>query len=84
MLKEDLKCDDVHVTEDISLIAVVGRAMVNRHGMSGQIFATLGENNINIKTISQGTDEICIVVGVESKDFEKAIRCIYDKFIKGD
>lgn len=84
LLKEYLKCDDVHVTEDISLIAVVGRAMVNRHGMSGQIFATLGENNINIKTISQGTDEICIVVGVESKDFEKAIRCIYDKFIKGD
>ncbi|MBO6134566.1 MAG: aspartate kinase [Lachnospiraceae bacterium] len=81
-LKDDIECDDVHVTEGISLIAVVGRAMVNKHGMSGKIFATLGENNINIKTISQGTDEICIVVGVDSKDFEKSIRCIYEKFIK--
>lgn len=80
-LKDELDCDDVHITEGISLIAVVGRAMVNKKGMSGKIFATLGENDINIKTISQGTDEICIVVGVETKDFEKAIRCIYNKFI---
>ena len=80
-LKDELKCDDVYVTEGISLIAVVGRAMVNKKGMSGKIFATLGEHDINIKIISQGTDEICIVVGVESKDFEKAIKCIYDKFV---
>lgn len=80
-LKSNLKCDDVHIIDDISLIAVVGRAMVKKIGMSGKIFATLGENNINIKTISQGTDEICIVVGVETKDFENAIKCIYKKFI---
>ena len=80
-LRNDLKCDDIHITDNISLIAVVGRAMVKRVGISGRIFATLGENDINIKTISQGTDEICIVVGVETKDFEKAIKCIYKKFI---
>ena len=83
ILKNELQCDDVHVTEGISLVAVVGRAMVNKKGISGKIFATLGENDINIKIISQGTDEICIVVGVETKDFEKAIRCIYDTFVGG-
>ena len=82
LLKEELKCDDVHVTSDISLIAVVGRAMVNKKGISGKIFATLGENGVNVKIISQGTDEICIVVGVETKDFENAIKCIYKKFIE--
>ena len=80
-LKDDLKCDDVHVTENISLIAVVGRAMANKRGMSGQIFAELGANDINIKIISQGSDEICIIVGVDGNDFEKAIQCIYKKFI---
>ena len=72
----------MHVTSDISLIAVVGRAMVNKKGISGKIFATLGENGVNVKIISQGTDEICIVVGVETKDFENAIKCIYKKFIE--
>ncbi len=81
LLKSELQCDDVHITEDISLIAVVGRAMINKKGISGKIFGTLGENDINIKTISQGTDEICIVVGVATKDFEKAIKCIYKTFI---
>ena len=81
LLKDELKCDDIHVTDDISLIAVVGRAMVNKKGISGKIFATLGENGVNVKIISQGTDEICIVVGVETKDFENAIKCIYKKFI---
>lgn len=80
-LKDELKCDDVHVIENISLIAVVGRAMANKKGMSGQIFAELGANDINIKIISQGSDEICIIVGVEDKDFENAIKCIYKKFI---
>lgn len=80
-LKEELKCDDVHVYENLALIAVVGRAMANKKGISGQIFAELGKNDINIKIISQGSDEICIVVGIDGSEFEKAIQCIYKKFI---
>ena len=80
-LEEELKCDDIHIDENIALIAVVGRAMANKKGMSGQIFAELGANDINIKIISQGSDEICIIVGVDTSDFEKAIQCIYKKFI---
>ena len=80
-LKDNLKCDDVHVYENLAQIAIVGRAMANKKGMSGQIFAELGANDINIKTISQGSDEICIVLGVDGSEFEKAIQCIYKKFI---
>ena len=79
-LKEKLMCEDVHVTDGIALIAIVGRAMANKHGMSGQIFEELGKNGINIKIISQGSDEICIVVGIDNADFEKAIKCIYIAF----
>ena len=39
---------------------------------------------INIKVINQSSDELSIVVGVDNRDFEKAIRCIYDKFISGE
>ena len=80
-LKEGLKCDEVKVIDGIALVAVVGRRMRNKKRMSGQIFAELGANDINIKIISQGSDEICIIVGVDGDDFEKSIQCIYNKFI---
>lgn len=80
-LKEGLECDEVKVIDGIALVAVVGRRMRNKRSMSGKIFAELGANDINIRIISQGSDEICIIVGVDGENFEKAIRCIYNKFI---
>lgn len=81
-IKEVCSVDDVVLTEGISLIAIVGRQMAYRTGISGKIFATLGANNINIRTIEQGSDEICIMVGVYTEDFEKGIQVLYDSFAK--
>ncbi len=80
-LKEKLKPDDVRVEDHLSLIAIVGRAMKNKPGMSGRLLSVFGSNQINIKVISQSCDELSIVVGVHNRDFEKAIQCIYDRFI---
>ena len=41
----------------------------------------LAENDINIKMIDQGSSEMNIIVGVETKDFEKAIQTIYEAFV---
>ena len=83
-LKEKLGCDDVNITEDVALICIVGRAMKSRAGMSGSVFGVLGKQKINIRTISQGPDEISIIVGVAQEDFETAIRAIYAKFIPSE
>ena len=72
----------VRITEGISLIACVSRNMVFRPGVSGQIFAALGENNINIRMISQGAEEINIIIGVEDKDYNESIRILYNSFTK--
>ena len=74
--------DNCALTEGISLIAIVGRQMAYRTGISGKIFRTLGENNINIRTIEQGADEINIMVGVFDEDFERAVRVLYESFAK--
>ena len=74
--------DDCTLTEGVSLIAIVGRQMAYRIGISGKIFKTLGENRINIRTIEQCADEINIMVGVYDEDFEKAIRVLYESFAK--
>lgn len=79
-IQEACKFDNVSVTDGISMIAIVGRQMAFRAGISGKIFAALGANKVNIRTISQGSDEICISVGVYTEDFEKGIRVLYNSF----
>ena len=70
------------VTEHIAVVAAVGRKMAYRPGVSGKIFAKLGENGVNIRMITQGPEELNIIVGVEDKDFAQAIRVLYDSFVK--
>ncbi|MEG1893408.1 MAG: aspartate kinase [Clostridia bacterium] len=81
-IRKSLNPDDIRVTDNISLIAAVGRKMALRPGMSGKLFATLGSNDINIRMIAQGPEEINIIVGVENHDFEKTIRVLYDSFMR--
>lgn len=80
-LKKELNLDSIELTNGISLVAVVSRAMKSKKGFSGKLFALLGENNINIRLISQTIDEINIIVGVNNEDFDNTIKCIYNKFI---
>jgi aspartate kinase len=79
-----LKCeiDKLTFEDDLALIAVVGRNMKDKPGVSGQLFSALGENKINIRLIAQGTDEISIIVGVSNGDFENTIRTLYERFIR--
>ncbi len=79
-IKDACQPDSVTITSDISLIAIVGRRMAWKPGVSGCLFGALGQHDINIRMIEQGADEINIMIGVEDKDFEKAIRILYESF----
>ncbi len=81
-LQKNLKPNSITVAEHIAIVAAVGRRMAYRLGTSGKLFATLGENGVNVRMITQGPDELNIIVGVEEKDFEQAIRVLYDSFVK--
>ena len=81
-IQKNLKPDTIHVTEDMAIVAAVGRKMAFKPGISGKIFAALGENGINIRMITQGPEERNIIVGVDNKDFAGAIRVLYDSFVK--
>ena len=62
------------------LLAISARGQVLSDGISGRIFKVLGEEKINIRTIEQGADEINIMIGVYTEDFEKTIRVLYESF----
>lgn len=72
--------DNIQVNDGIALVAAVGRKMTYRPGISGKIFRALGEEKINIRTIAQGADELSIIVGVENKNYEAAVRVLYESF----
>ena len=74
--------DTLEVHDKIAVVAAVGRRMAFRPGISGKIFAALGEAGINIRMINQGPDELNIIFGVDEKDFKQAIRVLYDSFAK--
>lgn len=80
-LKQDLHLDDIQVESQQAMLAVVGRAMRQMPGMSGKILSTLGDQQINIRTINQACDEQSIVIGVNNQDLVPAIKAIYQQFI---
>lgn len=75
------KPDLLEIESDLALIAVVGRGMKSTRGTAGRIFSALAHANVNVRMIDQGSSELNIIIGVETRDFEKAIKAIYDIFV---
>ena len=81
-VQKEIAPDHIHVSENIAIVAVVGRKMVFRTGSSGRIFAALGESGVNIRMISQGPEELNIIIGMKERDYETAVRTLYERFIQ--
>lgn len=75
-----LQPDSIDIIENIALIATVGHRMSYKPGVAAKLFNALGDAEVNIRMIDQGSSEMNIIVGVENKDFERAIRAIYNAF----
>ncbi len=81
-IQQQVQPDDIEVLDQIAIVAAVGHRMAFRPGVSGQIFAALGQAGINIRMINQGPDELNIIFGVNNDDFASAIRVLYNSFVK--
>ena len=73
--------DFVEMESDLALIAVVGRGMKSQRGTAGRVFSALAHAHVNVKMIDQGSSELNIIIGVENRDFETAVKAIYDIFV---
>lgn len=81
-IKRQCNPDSVDVYPNMAIIATVGRGMAYSPGIAAKIFTALAAETINIRMIDQGSSEINILVGVETADFEKTIKSIYNAFNK--
>ena len=80
-IQQEVEPDSLQVHDQIAVVAAVGRKMAFRPGISGKIFAALGESGINIRMINQGPDELNIIFGVDNRDFKAAIKVLYNSFV---
>lgn len=74
--------DTLTVYDDMGIIATVGRGMVHNPGTAARLFSALSRAHVNVRMIDQGSSEQSILVGVDSVDFQPAIRAIYHEFVK--
>ena len=81
-IQQECHPDSLEVHDQIAVVAAVGRRMAFRPGVSGRLFAALGEAGVNIRMINQGPDELNIIFGVDNRDFANAIRVLYDSFAR--
>lgn len=72
--------DELRWIEDYSIIMVVGEGMKNKIGIVGKVINSLSKNEIAIRMLNQGASKISMMLGVESKDAEKAVTSIYKEF----
>jgi aspartate kinase len=80
-LKREIEPDVIEAGPDLALIATVGRGMKTKPGRAATLFSALAEANVNIRMIDQGSSELNIIVGVHTRDFDRAVRAIYAAFV---
>ena len=78
---ESTNPDTLTIHDNMGIIATVGRGMVHKPGTAARLFTALSRYHINVRMIDQGSSELSILVGVDSGEFQQAIRAIYDEFV---
>lgn len=76
--------DPVVVTSDMAVVAVVGENMKHNPGSSGRMFQALGQNNINVYAIAQGSSELNISAVVSQADLQKALNALHEAYFLSD
>jgi len=72
----------VVVDNENAIIALVGGNMKSHQGISGKMFSTLGNNNVNIRAIAQGASEKNISAVIAQKDIKKALNTLHSTFFE--
>ncbi|KAJ0159324.1 putative aspartokinase [Colletotrichum tanaceti] len=76
------KFGKVIITENMSIVTVVGHKMRNVVGVSAEIMAALASAKINIFMVSQGASEINVSLVVRAEDAVLALNMIHSKVLR--
>lgn len=71
---------DINVTKDITLLALIGHGMVEQYGIAARAFSVLANSNINVHLSSMGATEVTTYLIINLEDKQKAIEEIHKEF----
>ena len=74
--------DKIIIEKNVSLVALVGEGMRHKSGISGKLFKTLGDENINIIAIAQGSSERNISLVVDDNQAEETLKILHSEFFE--
>ncbi|MCF7862036.1 bifunctional aspartate kinase/homoserine dehydrogenase I [Candidatus Woesearchaeota archaeon] len=74
--------EPVVVEDDMTIIAAVGENMRRMPGIAGKLFQTLGDKNVNVVAVAQGSSELNVSIVIDRKDEARALNALHKRFFK--
>ena len=71
---------EINGEPDYSIVAVVGRGMRGTPGVAANVFKSMADRRINIRTIAQGSSELNISFMVTQEDAKLAVEALHKDF----
>ena len=69
--------DSIAALDHVVIVTVVGAGMKHTPGIAGRIFSALGNQNVNVIAIAQGSSECSISLIVDAHAADAAVRAIH-------
>ncbi len=74
---ESRDIDRVWATEEVGIVSVVGEGMRSTPGVAGRVFTALGDNQVNVIAIAQGSSEVSISLVVSASAVQQALQVLH-------
>lgn len=79
---EEKYINPTNIEQNLSIISIIGNHMKNFSEVSGKMFTSLSNENINIHSIAQEFNKKNISTIIEKKDFTKALNTLHEIFFE--
>lgn len=83
-LKENLGVEEVEIIENLALISVVGGPHKELIGLSGKVLSILNQLEIRTSILSQGAQELNLIIGVKNEEYETVVQGIYEGMVSAN
>ena len=80
-LKEKLGVEEIEIIDELALISVVGGPHKELIGLSGKVLSILNQLGIRTSILSQGAQELNLIIGVANDQYETVVKGIYEGMV---
>ena len=79
-IENEINPNRISYSTGIAIIAVVGRELGCSPAIAVKVLGALANKKINVKLIDHGAEKINMLIGIDHRDYQGAIKAIYREF----